>query len=107
MQQVASLCSGRQLHTSTDMYVCTSSAVYADASSAGFVDSIESFGAKVLQGTCFYQQYAAEIREANGWSTLLSNSTKIVNILGGYGYQPLLASMQECVDAAVSGRCST
>lgn len=107
MQQVASLCSGRQLHASTDMYVCTSSAVYADASSAGFVDSIESFGAKVLQGTCFYQQYAAEIREANGWSTLLSNSTKIVNILGGYGYQPLLASMQECVDAAVSGRCST
>ena len=27
-----------------------------------------------------------------------------VQILGGYGYQPLLASMEACVDAAQSGR---
>ncbi len=104
MQQVANLCKGRQRHSDTDMYVCTSQAVYTDALAAGFVDSIETFGGKVLRGTCFYQQYAAEIREANGWSTLLSNSTKIVNILGGYGYRPLLASMEDCIDAAVVGR---
>lgn len=104
MQQVAALCKGRQRHSNTDVYVCTSQAVYTDALAAGFVGTIESFGGKVLRGTCFYQQYAAEIREANGWSTLLSNSTKIVNILGGYGYQPMLASMDVCIESAVVGR---
>ena len=33
----------------------------------------------------------------------MSNSAKICNILGGYGYQPLLASMERCVEAAVKG----
>jgi hypothetical protein len=28
----------------------------------------------------------------------------MVNILGGYGYVPLLASMEQCVEAAVAGR---
>ena len=86
------------------MLVCTPASVYVDALAAGFIDDIETFGARVLQGTCFYQQYAREIGEANGWTRLLSNSTKIVNILGGYGYKPALASMQSCVDAAVAGR---
>jgi hypothetical protein len=28
----------------------------------------------------------------------------MVNILGGYGYQPMLASMEACVEAACTGR---
>ena len=104
MQQVAQLCRGRKLHGDTAMLVCTAASVYVDAKSAGFIDDIESFGARVLQGTCFYQQYAREIGEANGWTRLLSNSAKIVNILGGYGYKPALASMQDCVESAVAGK---
>jgi hypothetical protein len=57
----------------------------------------------VLEGTCFYQQCAREIGEANGWKKLMSNSAKIVNILGGYGYEPKLASMERCIAAAVAG----
>jgi hypothetical protein len=53
---------------------------------------------------CFYQSYAREIAEANGWKRLATNSAKMVNILGGYGYRPMLASMEACVDAAESGR---
>jgi hypothetical protein len=34
----------------------------------------------------------------------MSNSAKIVNILGGYGYEPMLASMAQCVDCAVAGK---
>jgi predicted aconitase len=103
MQKVADLCRGRTIGADTAMLVCTPQSVYADATRMGFVDDIERFGGKVLQGTCFYQQYAREIGEANGWKRLLSNSAKIVNILGGYGYTPALASMEECVDAAVAG----
>ena len=86
------------------MIVCTPAQVYGDAKRMGFVDAIEDFGGKVLTGTCFYQQYAREIGEANGWKRLLSNSAKIVNILGGYGYQPALASMEDCVASAEKGR---
>lgn len=103
MQQVADLCRGRSIHPKTSLIVCTPPGVYADAERMGHVQSIERFGGKVLQGTCFYQQYAREIGEANGWKRLLSNSAKIVNILGGYGYRPALASMEECIASAVAG----
>ena len=58
----------------------------------------------VLAGMCFYQSYAREIAEANGWKRLATNSAKMVNILGGYGYVPLLASMEQCVEAAQTGK---
>lgn len=103
MQQVADLVEGRKLHADTALIVCTSPSVYADATRMGLVDRIEACGGKVLQGTCFYNQYAREIGEANGWTRLLSNSAKIVNILGGYGYQPALRSMEDCVASAVAG----
>lgn len=101
MQQVADLCAGQTLKT--PMLVCTSPQVYADAVRMKLVETIEASGGKVLEGTCFYNQYAREIGVANGWKRLLSNSTKIVNILGGYGYQPALASMEECVASAIAG----
>ena len=103
MGQLASLCNGRQRADSTDVIVCTSSQVYSDAASMGYVSAIEAFGGRVLVGTCFYQQYAREIGEANGWVRLLSNSAKIVNILGGYGYQPALATMEACIASAEKG----
>ncbi len=104
MQRVADLVDGHARHPGTAMLVCTSPAVYADASRLGLVGRIEAFGAKVLQGTCFYNQYAREIGLANGWTRLLSNSAKIVNILGGYGYQPALRCAEDCVRAARTGQ---
>ena len=52
---------------------------------------------------CFYQSYAREMAEANGWQRLATNSAKLVNIIGGYGYRPVLLSMPACVDAACAG----
>ncbi len=103
MSELAELCKGRQRSSKTDLIVCTSAQVYSDAVSMGYVAKIETFGGRVLVGTCFYQQYAREIGEANGWTRLLSNSAKIVNILGGYGYQPSLASMEACIASAEKG----
>ncbi len=103
MAQVAALCRGRRRADTTDMIVCTPAQVYGEARQLGYIEAIENFGGTVLTGTCFYQQYAREIAEANGWSRLLSNSAKIVNILGGYGYRPALASMEDCVASAEAG----
>jgi hypothetical protein len=80
--------------------------VKPDADRMGYTQRIEAAGGHVLSGMCFYQSYAREIAEANGWKRLATNSAKIVNILGGYGYKPMLASMERCVEAAEKGRLS-
>ena len=102
MQKVAELCHDKILKV--PVLVCTSPQVYSDALRMNLINKIENSGAKVLQGTCFYNQFAREIGIANGWVRLLSNSTKIVNILGGYGYKPALANMEKCILSAVEGK---
>ena len=52
---------------------------------------------------CFYQSYAREMAEANGWRGLATNSAKLTNIIGGYGYKPVLMSMEQCVAVACAG----
>ena len=101
MQKVAELCIDKSFKV--PVIICTSPQVYSDASRMKLIDQIEKTGAKVLEGTCFYNQYAREIGLANGWKRLMSNSAKIVNILGGYGYEPSLSSMENCIASAVAG----
>ena len=101
MHKVAKLCDNKTFKI--PVIVCTSPQVYSDSIRMGFIERIENSGAKVLEGTCFYNQYAREIGEANEWKNLLSNSAKIVNILGGYGYQPALANMEDCIKSALAG----
>ncbi|EKT4483607.1 aconitase X catalytic domain-containing protein [Pseudomonas putida] len=103
MQSLADLLEGRQVNKASALIACTSPSVAIDCDRMGITLRIEASGAKVLRGTCFYQQFARELAEANGWKNLLSNSAKIVNIIAGYGYQPALRSMEECVESAIKG----
>ena len=102
MKSIAELCNGKKFIK--PLLAMTSPQVKPDADRMGYTAMIENAGGTVFSGMCFYQSYAREIAEANGWKVLATNSAKIVNILGGYGYTPMLASMEDCVDAAVSGR---
>jgi predicted aconitase len=98
IQQVAGLLDGRR--ATVPLLVVTSPQVKPDADRMGLTARIEAAGGSVLSGMCFYQSYAREMAEANGWQRLATNSAKLVNILGGYGYRPALLSMEACVDAA-------
>ena len=102
LRELAALCEGRRL--ARPLLAVTSPQVKPDADRLGLTKRIEDAGGTVLSGMCFYQSYAREIAEANGWKRLATNSAKLVNILGGYGYVPLLASMERCVEAAEKGR---
>jgi predicted aconitase len=102
MRDVADMLEGR--HATVPLLVITSPQVKPDADRFGITARIEAANGLVLSGMCFYQSYAREMAEANGWQTLATNSAKLVNILGGYGYRPALLSMQACVDAACTGR---
>jgi predicted aconitase len=101
LRHIAQLCEGR--HFKKPLLAVTSPQVKPDADRFGYTASIESAGGTVLAGMCFYQSYAREIAEAKGWKRLATNSAKLVNILGGYGYTPMLASVEECVEAAATG----
>lgn len=102
LRALAVLCNGRRFVR--PLLAVTSPQVKPDADRFGYTHAIEAAGGHVLSGMCFYQSYAREIAEANGWTRLATNSAKLVNILGGYGYQPMLASMERCVEAAERGR---
>ncbi|MBS0537400.1 MAG: aconitase X catalytic domain-containing protein [Proteobacteria bacterium] len=104
LQHVASLLDGRHVHKDTTLLVATSPENKAAADRMGFTAKIEAAGGIVASGVCFYQSYAREMAEANGWHRLLTNSAKLINIIGGYGYQPSLASTEACVESAISGR---
>lgn len=102
LRELAALCDGRRFVR--PLLAVTSPQVKPDADRMGYTGRIEAAGGHVLSGMCFYQSYAREIAEANGWKRLATNSAKLANILGGYGYVPLLASMESCVEAAATGR---
>jgi predicted aconitase len=101
MRSLAGLLDGRR--ASIPLLVITSPQVKPDADRLGITGRMEAAGAMVLSGMCFYQSYAREMAEANGWRNLATNSAKLTNILGGYGYRPALLSMAGCVETAVTG----
>jgi predicted aconitase len=101
---VADALDGRRVHPDTTLIVATSPEIKHAADRMGLSARIESAGAILTQGICFYQSYAREMAEANGWTRLMTNSAKLVNILGGYGYCSSLASLERCIDSAVAGK---
>jgi predicted aconitase len=101
IQNVAGLLDGRR--ATIPLLVVTSPQVKPDADRMGLTARIEEAGGTVLSGMCFYQSYAREMAEANGWKRLATNSAKLTNIIGGYGYKPALMSMAACIDAACAG----
>jgi predicted aconitase len=104
MEAVARALDGRRVHGDTTVIVATSPEIKHAADRMGLTSRIEASGSVVAQGICFYQSYAREMAEANGWTRLMTNSAKLVNIIGGYGYRPTLASLERCVDSAIAGR---
>ncbi|HEY1798836.1 MAG TPA: aconitase X catalytic domain-containing protein [Stellaceae bacterium] len=104
MAAVADALDGRRVHGETTLLVATSPEIKSAADRMGLTARIEASGAVVAAGICFYQSYAGELAAANGWTRLLTNSAKLTNIIGGYGYKPTLASLERCVDSAVAGR---
>ena len=68
MRQLSLLLEGRR--TTIPLLAITSPQVKPDADRMGITARIEASGASVLAGMCFYQSYAREMAEANGWKRL-------------------------------------
>lgn len=104
LQALAGLLDGRRVSASTTLLVATSPENKSAADRMGLTEMIEAAGGIVMKGVCFYQMHAREMGESRSWRRLLTNSAKLANIISGYGYAPVLADMEACVDAAVAGK---
>ena len=104
IQHIAGILDGRKIIYSTALLIATSPEIKSACDRFGITAKLEDSGAIILNGVCFYQMYARELREANGWNRLVSNSAKLVNIVAGYGYEVVLATTEQCVEAANHGK---
>ena len=105
LQAVARALEGKRVHSRTALLVATSPEIKRAADRMGLTATVEAAGAVLLRGVCFYQMYARELGEANGWTNLLTNSAKLVNIISGYGYRPVLATTEACIERRCGGGC--
>ncbi|NQV99903.1 MAG: aconitase X catalytic domain-containing protein [Rhodospirillales bacterium] len=104
LDRLAGLLQGQQIHADVSLLIATSPENKRAAERMGLDARISKSGAILMEGVCFYQMHARELGEANGWKRLMTNSAKLVNIIGGYGYEPMLADMERCVASAIAGR---
>ena len=96
---------GKHIHQGTQVFLTSSNGVISAARKLGYLQKLEAAGLTIMEGVCFYiLQNLSQMRERNGWTNMISNSAKIVNIIGAHRFNTILRRTQDCVDIAVSGR---
>jgi hypothetical protein len=104
MKRLASLFRGRKVKAASSCFVTTNSAVLAQSRDLGYAQALEEAGVTILQGVCFYiLQNLSPMREKNRWTNMVSNSAKIVNIIGAHRFNTILRRTAECAEIACTG----
>jgi len=105
MKALSERFAGRTVHPGTQVFVTTSNGVKSAARRLGVLQTLDAAGVVVLEGVCFYiLQNLSQMRVRNGWTNLISNSAKIVNIIGAHRFNTILRRTADCVEIACSGR---
>lgn len=104
MKQLAGLFDGRRVNEGTSCFLTTNGGVLAQARALGYAKTLEDAGVTILEGVCFYiLQNLSPMRVANKWTNMVSNSAKIVNIIGAHRFNTILRRTRECVEIACTG----
>jgi predicted aconitase len=101
---VAELLGDRSVHPGTHLLVTTNALNKMAGDRLGYTATIERAGGLVLTGTCWYLMAPDKMRDAFGWTQVVTNSAKLANIIGGYRYRAVLRPTAACIDAAITGR---
>jgi hypothetical protein len=104
MKRLAELFDGRSVREGSSCFITTNSAVLAQARHIGYADVLENAGVTILEGVCFYiLQNLSAMRVQNNWTNMVSNSAKLVNIIGAHRFNTILRRTPDCVDIACTG----
>ena len=105
MKRLAQLFEGKAVKPGSSCFVTTNGAVLAQSRTLGYARMLEDAGVTILEGVCFYiLQNLSPMRQANRWSNMVSNSAKIVNIIGAHRFNTILRRTAGCVEIACSGK---
>ena len=104
MKFLASLFKDRKIKAGSTCIVTTNSAILRQSRDLGYAEILEDAGVTILEGVCFYiLQNLSPMRIANRWTNMVSNSAKIVNIIGAHRFNTILRRTADCVEIACSG----
>ena len=104
MKNLASLFKGKSVKSGSTCIVTTNSAILKQSRDLGYAQALEAAGVTILEGVCFYiLQNLSQMREKNRWTNMVSNSAKIVNIIGAHRFNTILRRTADCVEIACSG----
>ncbi len=105
MKRLAELFHERKIKDGAACFVTTNGAVLSQCRSLGYAGILEKAGVTILEGVCFYiLQNLSPMRSRNRWTNMVSNSAKIVNIIGAHRFNTILRRTKECVEIACTGR---
>jgi predicted aconitase len=105
MKHLASLFKDRKIKPGSTCIVTTNSVILRQSRELGYAKTLEDAGVTILEGVCFYiLQNLSPMREKNGWTNMVSNSAKIVNIIGAHRFNTILRRTADCVEIACSGK---
>jgi predicted aconitase len=104
MKHLASLFENRKVKAGSTCIVTTNSAILRQSRALGYARTLEGAGVTILEGVCFYiLQNLSPMRIANRWTNMVSNSAKIVNIIGAHRFNTILRRTADCVEIACTG----
>jgi hypothetical protein len=104
VRSLAGLLEGKRVEPRTLLLLTTSAEVKALADRLGYTRCIEASGGRIVVGVCYYIMTPRELARLHGFRTIVTDSAKLANIIGGHGYNPIFRPTAECVEAAISGR---
>ena len=104
MKALAELFDGRKVKEGSSVFVTTNNEVLSQSRKLGYAQKLEAAGVTILEGVCFYiLQNLSPMRVANKWTNMVSNSAKIVNIIGAHRFNTILRRTADCVEIACTG----
>ena len=100
-KQLAPLVAGKQKHPDVKFLVTSSRAMTQLAKQAGFLDSLQAFGAQLTVDTCILTSPMLPTE----MKYLMTNSAKFAYYAPGLlGRQITFGSLKDCVDSAIAGK---
>jgi predicted aconitase len=103
LRDLARALRGKRVHPDVRLIATTNYHNRSVSERLGHVQIIEGAGGMVLSGVCFYLTTPRELRERFNWRTIVTDSSKLANIIAGYDYNPVLRPTEVCIQAAIDG----
>lgn len=108
LREIAELIAGRKVKTGVELWICTSKVIKAYAVAAGYVQILETSGARIISDTCPVLM-SGGVGKGPCPKTIATDSAKLVSYISLYAAAkgqeilPYYGSHQRCVEAGISG----